>query len=193
MLIPCFVTVPAALSTSDPATFIIPAFPNEITKMIIECIVEKTDLKAIRLAIKGADEYVIPLLYDNIHLSLSPYCLGNTEQILRHYPGHVRRISISPCMNKEIWRRDYSDRVYHTYKGSELREWGRHIETGYNNYVKEMTDMRHVLESRTLGFMLGSALRELPNVRRVVLDATPKPPRYLQARLRNVGVLLPTL
>ena len=115
MLTPCFVIVPAAPSTSDPATFIIPAFPNEITKVIIECIKEKADLKAIRLAIKGAEQYVIPLLYDNIHLSLFPNCLGNTEQILRHYRRHVRSISISPCMNKEVTQREYNGRVYHTY------------------------------------------------------------------------------
>ena len=140
--------------------------------MIIERIKEKADLKAIRLAIKGADEYVIPLLYNNIHLSLSPDCLGNTEQILRHYPGHVRRISISPCMNKEITQREYNGRVYHFYWGWNLDAWEGHIWTGYNNYLRETKEMKQVLVSRNLGFLLGSALRELPNVRRVVLDAT---------------------
>lgn len=181
--------MPVAPSISPPVTRVIPYFPNEIAGKIFGNLEDKTDLKALRLASKGMNEYVKPLLYDEMHLSLSPQVLYNAEEILWHYPQHVRIISISPCMNEEMRKREYSGRVYRGYEGNALREWGWHIVTGYNNYAKETKDMQRVLVLPDLGDFLGRCLRELRNVRRVVLDATPRP-KFPPQRLRSVGIPL---
>ena len=190
MLTLYFVKVTAAASASTSAPRCIPSFPNEITEKIIHGLKEKSDLKAIRRAIPRTNFIVIPLLYDRIRLSLSRDSLHNAEQIMIHHPLHVETISISLCIKKFISRQEYTRRVNHTYEDKEILEWEDHLRKGYDNYVDETNNMRRALVSQTLGSLLGRALRELPHVRRVVLDAIPPKTKFTPARLKSVGILL---
>ena len=141
--------------------------PTELLGLIF-CYVEKKDLKSIRLVCKTFRQAALPSLFDEIYLSTNRADLEIAHLTIRHFKTSIKTMILSTVYYQELKWGDFKRLAMYKVKSRD-HNLVAHLSLGYNNYCRLRSEQQEGLGSGACLAHFCSALRSLPNARKLIV------------------------